>query len=612
MSNKINYDKLGFKAGLEIHQQLDTGKLFCNCPGVLRSDEAKFEVERKLHKVAGESGKVDLAAEYQDKEDKKFIYEGYDSTCLVELDEEPPHEINANALKVATQIALLFNCKIIPVSQIMRKTVINGSNTSGFQRSVMFARDGYIETSKGKVGINSLFLEEDSARPIERGSDFVRYRLDRLGIPLVEITTDPDLKDAEHVKEAAMIIGDVLRSCKVRRGIGTIRQDLNISIKGSNRVEIKGFQDPKIMVETVNNEILRQRGLIELAEEIDSINVSGVRVIEGVDSELDWIKKGLESGSKFVGFKVENFKGVFGRELFSGFRVGTEIARYAKPRGFGGVIHADEDLEPKYKFSKEDISKIREELDLKENDSFMMVLGDEKKAESMFREVLVPRLKKLVSVNPKEVRNCLADATTEFSRPMPGAARMYPETDLELLKLNRNYVNFIKSDLPELRSSVEKRLRKEGLTDDMLSILFKRNLIENFKEVSVEIKAPALIGKAMLLVPKEIAAKSGFDLDFVEEKLSSDVLIFVLGKIISGDLDEGDLKETLERIVKGEDLEKAVKVEKVDMSEIENFVKRIVSEKPGLRPNAYMGLTMKEFQGKVSARDAMQIINKIL
>lgn len=612
MSDKIDYNKLGFKAGLEIHQQLDTGKLFCNCPGVLRSDEPKFEVERKLHKVAGESGKVDLAAEYQHKEDKRFVYEAYDSTCLVELDEEPPHEINANALKVATQIALLFNCKIIPVSQIMRKTVINGSNTSGFQRTVMFARDGYIETSKGRVGINSLFLEEDSARPIERGDDFVRYRLDRLGIPLVEITTDPDLKDAEHVKEAAMIIGDILRSCKVRRGIGTIRQDLNISIEGSNRVEIKGFQDPKIMVETVNNEIIRQKGLMDLSKEVDSISVGEIKVIDDLKSEIGWIKKSLENGFKFVGFKVENFKGVFGRELFSGFRVGTEIARYAKPRGFGGVIHADEDLSGKYKFSKENVSKIKEQLNLKENDSFMMVLGDEKKAEAMFREVLIPRLKKLVSVNPKEVRNSLADSTTEFSRPMPGAARMYPETDLELLKLNRNYVNLVKSDLPELRSSIEKRLRKDGLTEDMLSILFKRDLIEKFKEVSVEIKAPSLIGKAMLLLPKEISTKSGVDLDLVEEKLSSDVLTFVLGKIVSGDLDEGDLKEVLERIIKGEDLKKAVKVEKVDLSSVEDFVRKVVKEKPGLRPNAYMGLVMKEFKGKVNAGQVMGIISKLV
>jgi len=188
----IDYSKLKFKCGLEIHQQLDAEgiKLFCNCPGILRNDEPDFSVERKLHAVAGESGEIDKAAEYQASLKKTFVYQGYrNSTCLIELDEEPPHEINQEALKIAIQIALLLNCKSIPIAQVMRKTVIDGSNTSGFQRTVLIARDGYVETSQGKVGIATICLEEDSARKISSDDKKVVYRLDRLGIPLIEIAT---------------------------------------------------------------------------------------------------------------------------------------------------------------------------------------------------------------------------------------------------------------------------------------------------------------------------------------------------------------------------------------------------------------------------------------
>lgn len=339
---KNDYKILGFKAGLEIHQQLDTHKLFCECPSVLRTDKPFNTIKRKIHVVAGESGEIDEAVKFQGKGNKDYFYQTYDTTCLVELDEEPPHKINKEALKIATEIALLLNCKIFPVTQIMRKTIVNGSNTSGFQRTVLIAYGGFIQTSEGKVGIDSIYLEEDSARPIEKTEDSTTYRLDRLGIPLVEISTKPDLKSASQVKETALKIGEILRSSKVRRGLGTIRQDLNISIKGSNRVEIKGFQDSKIMEKCIDLEVERQK----------------------------------------------------------------------------------------------------------------MFLDKNQK-------------------NPSEVRNCLPDGTTEFLRPIPGSARMYPETDLELLHIKKEFIDEIKRNLPKLKNEIEEELRKQGLSEEMIKLIFK-------------------------------------------------------------------------------------------------------------------------------------------
>jgi len=606
----IDYKKIGFRAGLEIHQQLEGGKLFCSCPGVLRQDEPSFEIKRKLHLVAGEGGKVDVAAKYQHSEDKEFIYQAYDSTCLVELDSEPPHRINPVALNTALEIAILLNCTIIPLTQIMRKTVINGSNTGGFQRTVMIARDGYIETSKGKVGIDSLFLEEDSARPILKEKNRVTYRLDRLGIPLVEITTKPDLKSAEHVKEAALIIGDIIRSSKVRRGIGTIRQDLNISIKGSHRVEIKGFQDTKIMEKTVNLEITRQEMYLDFINykfKLQDI----VDVTDLITPELTWMKNGIESGYSFVAFRLPEFNGRLKKTKEANVWMGHEISGYAKTRGFGGIVHSDEDMN-KYKFSLSEIKNLEKKLEVKKNDAWIMVLGNKHESERMISELIFPFLCGLKNSNPSEVRNCLADGSTEFLRPMPGSSRMYPETDCELLHLGRNKVNEVKRNLSELRSVILKKLKKEGLSQDMLTILFKENKIEEFKEINHVIMIPKLVGKALLLMPKEIAGKVKKPISEIEKSLTTDILIFILEKVKSKELSESDLKVVLEKIVNGESVEKAIKIEKVELGEIESKVKKIIESNPGLRPNAYMGIVMKEFKGKLSGGDAMKVIMKVL
>ena len=257
----MDYEKLGFKSGLEIHQQLEGKKLFCSCPALnLRNTQADIVFERKLRAVIGETGEVDKAAAFEMAKGKKFIYEGDSKDCcLVEMDESPPGPINKEMVNVALEIALLLNAKIVDEIQVMRKTVIDGSNTTGFQRTALIAYGGVLPTSKGIVKIPIICLEEEAAQPLEKTENYTKYRLDRLGIPLIEIATAADIKDPEHAKETAEKIGMILRSTgKVKRGIGTIRQDVNVSIKGKNRVEIKGFQDIKSMAKIIEKEIERQ------------------------------------------------------------------------------------------------------------------------------------------------------------------------------------------------------------------------------------------------------------------------------------------------------------------------------------------------------------------
>lgn len=475
----LDYSKLGFKCGIEIHQQLDTGKLFCRCPSLLRKDEPDFEVQRKLHAVAGEAGGVDVAAAHEAEKNREFVYQGYDTTCLVELDEEPPHEINEEALRIAMQISLLLNCRIVPLTQIMRKTVIDGSNTSGFQRTVLIARDGFVEIEEGRVGINAVILEEDAARIVERSDERTIYRLDRLGIPLVEIVTAPDIKTPEHAKNVSLKIGDILRSCKVRRGIGTIRQDVSVSIKGGERIEMKGVQEPKIIIPTIENEIERQ-----------------IKLVKG---------------------------------------------------------------------------------------------------------------KKSVA----EVRRGNADATTSFLRPLPGAARMYPETDLQMLKISRSLIDDVKKNLPKLRSEMKDELKKTGLNSEMIKLLMKENKLEEFKELLGIFDSPKLIVKMLLVFPKEIASHKKIKTAKVEKLLEDnfgDVLIALKKNKIS----EPQVKEVLERIVEGKSFADAIKFEKENLDNVKEKILKIIKDKPGLSEKAYMGLVMKEFRGKIDGKTAMEIIGKLI
>ena len=266
------------KVGLEIHQQLNTHKLFCKCESKL-SENVKFKVKRYLHPVAGESGKIDIAAEFEKAKRKYYIYEITDNSCLVELDEEPPHLINEEALKIALDIAESLNMQVLPIIQVMRKTVVDGSNTSGFQRTLLLAVNGYVEIDGKKIRIETLCLEEDAARKIEEKGNHIVYRLDRLGIPLVEITTAPDIDNPELARKVAEKIGLILRlTGKVKRGLGTIRQDINVSIPEGEKIEIKGVQELKLIPEIVKNEVERQKKLLEWQKEVKKRGIDGIKL----------------------------------------------------------------------------------------------------------------------------------------------------------------------------------------------------------------------------------------------------------------------------------------------------------------------------------------------
>ena len=334
----LDYSQLGLKAGLEIHQQVAAGsKLFCSCPDEIRDDKPDILIKRRLRASAGEAGEVDVAAAYEQLRGKHFIYQGYnDTVCAVELDEEPIHDMSREALDVTLQVSLLLHAKPLDRVLVMRKTVVDGSNTSGFQRTALVARNGNIDLLSGKVGITSICLEEDSAKIAERTAEYDMYNLSRLGIPLVEIATEPDIKTPEQLKEVAEHLGMILRSTrKVKRGLGTIRQDVNVSIKEGARVEIKGAQELKLLPKLVEYEVERQKNLVEIAKELKKSKAAVAEKIIDITAvfrniESKMIKNVLSKNGLVKAVKLKNFKGVIGREIQPDHRLGTEFSDYAK------------------------------------------------------------------------------------------------------------------------------------------------------------------------------------------------------------------------------------------------------------------------------------------
>jgi len=424
------------KIGVEIHQRIKGGKLFCSCPSK-QSEEFDDIIYRELHLSRSELGEADSAALREVERGARYFYQySRENACLVELDEEPPHMPNEKAVTAAVAFALTFRSQIVDELFFMRKIVLDGSNVSGFQRTALLAFGGSVETSQGPVALETLSLEEESAYKVRENT----YHLWRLGIPLIEISTAPDIKDGSHAREVVEKIGVMLRSTGlVERGIGTIRQDLNVSVEGGARVEIKGAQELRLIAEWVDGEIERQRRLIELIKELrekgayEELRKQGFRPVPlklTVEKE-NFIAKSLKGGAKAYGLRLPLHRGALGRELYKR-RYGSELSDYAKRAGVGGLIHGDENPS-KYGLKWEEVA---EQLSLGEEDSFIMVVAEEEKA---LRALRWAYERALMDYVPKETRRALPNGATAYLRPLPGKARLYPETDVPPIPL-REYV----------------------------------------------------------------------------------------------------------------------------------------------------------------------------
>ncbi len=602
---ETDYEKLGFKAGIEIHQELNTKKLFCSCNTSLSETNLNLKVKRKLRSVAGETGKVDLASSYEHMRDREFVYSSYkNEACLVDLDEEPPHFVNNEAFMLALGVSKMFKLKIPDTICVMRKTVTDGSATSGFQRTMMIGYEGkesYLETKSGKVKIMQLNLEEDSCKIEKNEGNTVYYSLSRLGVPLLEVGTDASLKNPEHVKEAALEIGTMLRSFNVKRGIGTIRQDVNVSIRDGARVEVKGWQDLRKLTDLVKNEVTRQATLIEIKKELEKRGLKEFeKKSEDVteifrNSESKIIAELIKSGGKVYSLVLPKFSGLLKKEVCPGKTFGKELSEYAKAYGTKGMIHTDEDLS-KYKLEKE-----FSELRANSEDLVIIIAEKENTAKKAVDSVYERALYCLTGV-PEETRipNHL-DATSSYARPLPGAHRMYPETDVANIRITKETITSIK--VPELINEKIKRFCKVYELQEPLAREIVREgydfegYLKKYRKVE-----PAFIARILVEMPKEIYSRYNKEID-IEKHITKILDSFQEGKIAK----EGIFEMLVELAHKGTiDMTKYIMLPD---SEIKAEIRKICKENNGLPVNAIIGKTMEKLRGKADGKKIIDLIN---
>lgn len=525
-----DYEDLGLVAGLEIHQQLDTAtKLFCACPTERRDpEEGVRTLHRYLHPTRSELGELDEAAVEESRVDREFEYLAFETTCLVEEDDEPPHRMNREAIAIALEVAHLLGMEPIDRAHVMRKIVVDGSNTSGFQRSALLATDGRIETDAGEVGIEDLLLEEESAARIEQTDRGVTYGLDRLGIPLVEIGTAPDIKSPKQAREAAETIGMLLRSTRsVKRGLGTIRQDVNVSIAEGARVEIKGVQELGAIDDIVRNEVTRQQALLDIREELgergasvgDPVDVSAV--FKGTNSGV--IAGALDEGGRAMAVALDGFDGLVGREIQPDRRLGTELSDHAKRHGAGGIFHTDE--LPAYGVIDAEVTALRDAVDAGGEDAVALLADDPETAAGAI-EAVAERAWTAIEGVPEETRGANEDGTTRYLRPLPGAARMYPETDVPPVDLD-----FGEVEPPEPLTETVKRYERELGLD--------RGLAE---QVGYGRRAEAF----------ERAVAMGVDPSLAARTVESTVTELRRDDVPVENLDDGQFAELFDLVVSGE------------------------------------------------------------
>ena len=622
--------ELGLKVGIEFHQMLNTKeKLFCSCPTMLKRESPEYTFERRLRPTMSELGEVDPAALFEFKKGKRYLYEAFsDVTCLVEMDEEPPHQLNREALEIALMIALMLRSKPVDEVHVMRKIFIDGSNTTGFQRTALVALGGYIDILGKRIPIQTICLEEDAARKIDEKGNVVIYRLDRLGIPLIEIATAPAIESPEEAELVAYKIGQLLRiTGKVKRGIGTIRQDLNVSIKGGAKIEIKGVQKLELIKKIVEYEALRQYNLLKIRDELskrgikkDELNdvfVDVTDVFKSTKSKI--IRRSLQKNGVVLAVKLPKFAGLLSKEIQPGRRLGTELADRARfYAGVGGIFHSDE--LPGYGISKEEVEEVKHRLNIGEMDAFVLVTASRKKCEEALRAV-VKRAREALSGVPEETRAPNPDGTTRFSRPRPGAARMYPETDIRPIRITHEMIEKIRENLPEMpEEKLEKFINVYGLSKELAQRMIMSYYLDLFEEIVESIKVPASIVASTLENTLKNLRREGYPI----ENVSEEQLIEVFKAVAQNKISKEAIADLLKYMSKNPEVtvDKAIEelgLVKISPEELRVIVRNVLEDNKErvlrMRERAYgmlMGRVMSKVRGKIDGRVVSEVVREEL
>mgnify|MGYP002350689767 FL=1 len=502
-----DYERIGFMSGLEVHQQLLTDKkLFCHCPAGLYNKSEVYDAEliRHMRPTLSELGEYDGTALMEFKTRKEIVYRvKNETTCTYEVDDTPPFPLNRQALEIAIEISLLSKLNIVGEVHITRKQYLDGSIPTGFQRTAIIGVEGEIPLRHKKVRLIQLSLEEDSCREISDIGHVRVYKTDRLGMPLIETVTYPDCTNPDEVKEACDYIRFLNRSTgKVRTGIGAGREDVNVSCRGGSRVEIKGVAHIKWIPELTHNECFRQWALLPIREEL----------LKRIPETEKWVVKheflnfhmfgftyppivaSKNSGLRIMAVNLPKFRGIlshftqpgkmFADELSDRLKV---IACIEKPH----LAHTEE-FDPVV--SHADFEKVKALFNAEKDDAQLIIWGPEADMKTAL-ETVEERCRMAFAGVPNETRKSFEDGTTIFERVLPGADRMYPDTDSAPIPLEDEYIERLRKNIPDEVIDRYHKLKSWNVPEDTYTYIFKKNLFPLIEQIVNDLKVdPVFVG----------------------------------------------------------------------------------------------------------------------
>ncbi|MFB5605151.1 MAG: Glu-tRNA(Gln) amidotransferase subunit GatE [Nitrosarchaeum sp.] len=616
---------VGVKVGLEIHQQLATNKkLFCNCMPI-ESEEYFLKFQRKLRATKSELGEFDPAALFEKSKSKTIMYYANpESSCLVEQDEEPPHELDTDAKKITLIIASALKSNIFSEIYPMRKTVVDGSNTSGFQRTMLISQGGSFEVEGKNIEIQSICLEEDAAKNLGDDGSTRKFGLERLGIPLVEIATAPFEAEPQQIKTIALELGRILRSTKkVKRGLGSIRQDVNVSIKdGGVVIEVKGVQQLEQLEKVVEYEAKRQHGLLKISKKLQAIqwghdDKTDRRIVteQFKKCESKIIQNAIKKNQQIVTIVFKNMKGMFGYSPYEGIRLGKEVAELVRFFGLGGVFHSDE--LPNYGIEERDIENLKEFLKINENDAFLVLAIPFEMINTVIDQIIL-RIEHIKNHGiPTDTRLATQTGETKFLRPRPGAARMYPETDIPPIIITKKELEYAKSNVPKSWDESLKELQKKyDLNLQLTEQIFDSTYLEIFEKICEKTSiAPTFIVSILCSTITNLE-RNGLN----SQLLKKDEITKTFEFLSKGKIAKESIEIIFENIMSGksktiEDAMKNTSIETVSKGDVEKVIENIIIKNKEIIQNQkersispLMGIAMKELRGKVSG----EMVNGIL
>lgn len=622
-----NYDQIGFMSGLEVHQQLKTKhKLFCHCPaGIFQKlDEYDAEVIRHMRPTLSELGEYDGTALMEFKTRKEIVYHlSNETACTYEVDDTPPFKIDREALDIAIRISLLSKLNIVGEVHITRKQYLDGSIPTGFQRTGIIGVEGEIELKHKKIRLIQLSLEEDSCREVSDIGHTRVYRTDRLGMPLIETVTYPECVNPDEVQEACDYIRFLNRSTGlVRTGMGAGRQDVNVSCRGGSRVEIKGVAHTKWIPELTHIEAYRQWALLKIRSKLSQV----VREPEkwNIHSENlndknfrfnnPILESAFQNGDEIVAVNIPQFKGILSHFTQPGKMFANEISGRLKViacliQPF--MFHSEE-----FDNSNCDFDAIREILKSEENDAQLVFWGPKEDIKTAL-ETIEERCKMAFEGVPNETRKSFINGTTIFERVLPGADRMYPDTDSAPIPLPNEVIEELGNGLPNDIIDRYKQLKKWNIPEDTYTYIFSKNhfpLVDRIiNELAVDpVFAGTLIGHILKHIEGQYVPAEEFNY-----KIIYALIKYLQDKGIELDIARYMLPEVYEHPKMDFDsILEIIKFKKINKDEIisrisfcrNKFAEAKRKDTPKNEANWIMGQLLKMAIGNISLKELNTII----